>query len=96
MRNTNDPSLSDFDIEVYNWMARSIRETGAPMAQAMIANKMRCARPTVRAALIELDRRGYITFTRFRPQATKLTQPDRTLTNRPVEAPPKTEMPWDG
>lgn len=91
-----DATLSDFDIEVYNWMARSIRETGVPMAQAMIANKMRCARPTVRAALIELDRRGYIQFTRFKPQATVLTDPARKLTNDPAKAPPKTEMPWDG
>ena len=80
---TVDTELSDFDIQVYNWVVRSIRETGVPMRQAMIANKLRCARATVRAALIELDRRGYITFTRFKPQATALTDPARILVNDP-------------
>lgn len=89
---TFDATLSDFDIEVYNWLAKSIRETGIPIKQAMIANKMRCARPTVRASLIDLDRRGYITFTRYRPQATTLTEPNRILTNQPIDAP---RMPWN-
>lgn len=101
-----DGALSDFDIEVYSWMVRSLEEDGEPMLQATIANKMRCARATVRTALVYLDKRGHLTFTRYRPQATKLTDPDRVLTNDPQyepeaaaparepRQPPKPRSPW--
>ncbi len=81
-----DERLSEFHVQVYDLMREAILETGEPMRQGDIANKLRSARATVRNALVDLDKWGYVIFTRYRPQVTTLTDNERLLTLNPYEA----------
>lgn len=81
-----DDRLTDFHVRVYNLLRESLLETGEPMRQGDMANKLREARAVVRNALVDLDKWGFVTFSRFRPTETQLTDPDRHLTTNPYEA----------
>lgn len=88
-----DERVAEFHIQVYNLMREEIAETGLPMKQGVVANKLRSARATVRNALIDLDKWGYVRFTRFQPQTTTITDPERRLTLNPYEADSKGRLP---
>lgn len=94
-----DDRLDDLHIKVYDLMRTSILETGEPMKQGILANKLRAARATIRNALIVLSDNDHIHFSRYKPLATTLVDPDRLLANSEAQlwrgGHPVIPMPWD-
>lgn len=89
MPNVIDPTLTDHTIEIYAAILQAHNEFGIAPSYMELQHACRVSSPTVRKAIIELKKRGYVSAPKFQVRAIKPTDPDRTLANRE----PK---PWEG
>ena len=84
MTHVVDEDLTSYDVKVYAAVLQAWNDFGISPSYIELQQGCFCSSPTIRKAIQKLKKKGYVTAPKYQVRAIRPTDPERTISNKPL------------